>query len=99
MTAQPTLNQVQYRDSLVAMLSSEATRIFFWRLIVEDCKVFVEDFPMNAAVYALCAKQEIGKRLLADAKALAPDQVYRAEQEYVALQKNSAAQAQTQGEN
>lgn len=59
-----TLSQMHYRNALEVMLSNPTTRVLLWRLIVEDCKVFVEDFPMNAAVYCLNAKQEIGKRLL-----------------------------------
>lgn len=77
-----TLSQMHYRNALEVMLSNPTTRVLLWRLIVEDCKVFVEDFPMNAAVYCLNAKQEIGKRLLSDAKAVSPEMVFKAEQEY-----------------
>ena len=45
---------------------------------------------MNASVYCLNAKQEIGKRLLADAKAISPEQVFQAEQEYNELMKLNA---------
>lgn len=84
------LSQQQYRNALEVMLSNPATRVLLWRLIVEDCKVFVEEFPMNASVYCLNAKQEIGKRLLADAKAISPEQVFQAEQEYNELMKLNA---------
>lgn len=84
------LSQQQYRNALEVMLSNPATRVLLWRLIVEDCKVFVEEFPMNASVYCLNAKQEIGKRLLADAKSISPEQVFQAEQEYNELMKLNA---------
>jgi hypothetical protein len=64
------------------MLGDEDLRVFLWRLIVEDCRVFQEDFPTNASAYSLLAKQEIGKRILADAKLRNPEAVFRAEQEY-----------------
>ena len=83
-------SQQHYRNALEVMLSNPATRVLLWRLIVEDCKVFVEEFPMNASVYCLNAKQEIGKRLLADAKAISPEQVFQAEQEYNELMKLNA---------
>ena len=85
-----TPSQQHYRNALEVMLSNPATRVLLWRLIVEDCKVFVEEFPMNASVYCLNAKQEIGKRLLADAKAISPEQVFQAEQEYNELIKLNA---------
>ena len=85
-----TPSQQHYRNALEVMLSNPATRVLLWRLIVEDCKVFVEEFPMNALVYCLNAKQEIGKRLLADAKAISPEQVFQAEQEYNELMKLNA---------
>lgn len=75
-------SQKHYREALAAMLENRLTRILLWRIIVEDCKVFEESFPMNASAYCLLAKQEIGKRLLADAKAVSPERVYEAEQEY-----------------
>lgn len=80
MTESP--SQQHYRNALVAMLNNPLTRVFLWRIIVEDCKVFEEGFPMNAAAYCLLAKQEIGKRLLADAKRVNPEALLRAEQEY-----------------
>lgn len=82
MTSLETLNQRQYRVSLKYMLSKPTTRIFLWRLIVEDCKVFEESFPMNASAYSLLAVQSVGKRLLADAKAVDAAAVFKAEQEY-----------------
>lgn len=75
-------SQQHYRNALSCILANPLTRVFLWRLIVEDCKVFEEGFPMNASAYCLLAKQEIGKRLLADAKAVNPENVFRAEQEY-----------------
>lgn len=81
------ISQQHYRNALAVMLGNPATRVLLWRLIVEDCKVFVEEFPMNASVYCLNAKQEIGKRLLSDAKAISPEQVFQAEQEYNELMK------------
>lgn len=75
-------NVEQYHASLRKMLSDSDLRILFWRFIVEDCKVFHEGFPMNASAYCLLAKQEIGKRLLADAKAIDFDGVVAAEKEY-----------------
>lgn len=78
-------SQQHYTNALEIMLSNPALRVFLWRLIVEDCKVFEEGFPMNAQAYCLLAKQEIGKRLLADAKAVSPDLVFQAEKEYKEL--------------
>lgn len=77
-----TVNSTHYEDELKTLLDSPVLRIFFWRLIVEDCRVFQSDFPLNASAYALLARQEIGKRLLADAKRISPGLVYRAEREY-----------------
>jgi len=85
-----TLSQQHYRNALETMLSNPTTRILLWRIIVEDCRVFDEDFPMNAAVYCLNAKQEIGKRLLADAKRISPESVFKAEQEYNELMELSS---------
>ena len=76
------LNSAHYEDELKTLLASPVLRIFFWRLIVEDCRVFQAEFPTNAAAYTLLARQEIGKRLLADAKRISPDLVYQAEREY-----------------
>ena len=77
-----TLNSTHYEDELKTLLDSPVLRIFFWRLIVEDCRVFQSDFPLNASAYTLLARQEIGKRLLADAKRIAPELVFQAEREY-----------------
>ena len=82
MTHLETPNQRQYRNALETMLASSVTRVFLWRLIVEDCKVFEEGYPINASAYSLLAIQSIGKRLLADAKAVNAPAVYQAEQEY-----------------
>lgn len=93
------LSQQQYRNSLEVMLSDPTTRVLLWRIIVEDCRVFDEDFPMNASVYCLNAKQEIGKRLLADAKRISPDLVFKAEQEYNELMQLSSKMAEDGGDN
>ena len=84
-----TPSQWHYRAALSRLLANKTLRIFLWRLIVEDCRVFQEDFPMNASAYSLLAKQEIGKRLLADAKAIDPNAVFAAEQEYLDLMKQN----------
>lgn len=75
-------NQAHYESEIRELLSSRTLRIFFWRLIVEECRVFQSDFTFNASAYALLAKQEIGKRLLADAKAIHPEGVIQAEKDY-----------------
>lgn len=77
------MNSEQYMSSLEKILSDEDLRIFVWRLIAEDCKVFQEGFPMNAGAYALLAVQDIGKRLLADLKVVDPVRTMQAEQEYL----------------
>ena len=87
-------SQRHYSEALQTMLSSPVTRVFLWRLIVEDCKVFEEGFPMNASAYCLLAKQEIGKRLLADAKNESLDLVLQAEKEYIALMEANKKQQQ-----
>ena len=79
------MNQNQYKSSLAKLLSDRDLRILFWRMIVEDCHVFQEDFPINASAYCLLAEQKIGKRILADAKAVDPDAVLAAEKEYNAF--------------
>ena len=83
------LNVQHYREELEAVLKSPVLRVFFWRLIVEDCRVFQSDFSLNASAYALLAKQEIGKRLLEDAKRINPEAVFLAETEYNDLQSRS----------
>lgn len=80
-----THSQRHYDAALRKILSDEMLRIFLWRLIEEDCRVFQEGFPTNASAYCLLARQEIGKRLLADAKMRDPEAVFKAEQEYKAL--------------
>ena len=75
-------SQQHYRTALLAMLENPLTRVLLWRIIAEDCKVFEESFALNASAYCLLAKQEIGKRLLADAKRVSPDLVVKAENEY-----------------
>jgi hypothetical protein len=78
-------NSEQYTESLRKVLSDRDLRILIWRLIVEDCKVFQEEFPLNASAYTLLAKQEIGKRLLADLKSVNRDLVLTAEKDYEGL--------------
>ena len=84
-------NAKHYAAELQAALESPMMRVFLWRLIVEDCRVFQGEFPLNASAYTLLAKQEIGKRLLADLKATNPALVYQAEQEYNELMRQNAA--------
>lgn len=71
-----------YWNTLERILGDSALRIFLWRILVEDCKILQEDFPVNAQAYCLLAKQEIGKRLLADAKRVNAHAVLAAEKEY-----------------
>ena len=84
-----TPSQQHYDNALREVLSKSSLRVLLWRIIVEDCKVFVEDFPMNASAYCLLAKQEIGKRLLADLKVRDIEAVHKAEQEYTIYQELS----------
>jgi hypothetical protein len=84
-------NSDQYDVALRKALADEDLRILLWRIVVEDCKVFQEGFPMNAGAYALLALQDVGKRLLADMKARDPMAVYQAEQEYNELMRQSEA--------
>ncbi len=94
-----TLNQQHYRDELRAMLNSPVTRIFLWRLIVEDCHVFATEFAMNASAYVLLAEQRIGKRLLADMKDVSPELTFQAEAEYNAMMAhNTQTFSQEEGE-
>lgn len=93
------LNKQHYQDEIRVMLNSSVTRIFLWRLIVEDCKVFEADFAMNASAYALLAKQEIGKRLLEDMKRVSPELTFQAETEYNAMMAhNTQTFSQEEGE-
>lgn len=85
------LNIQHYRDELGTILASPVLRVFFWRLIADECRVFQSGFALNASAYALLAKQEIGKRLLEDAKRVNPEAVHLAEKEYEELQRQSAA--------
>jgi hypothetical protein len=89
-------NVVQYRTAMAKLLNDRDLRIFLWSIIEQDCRVFQPDFPMNASAYCLLAKQEIGKRLLADAKALNPTAVMLAEAEYNDLQEQTARYVQEQ---
>ncbi len=82
-------NVQQYNASIAKLLSDRDLRIFLWNLIVQDCRVFQPEFPMNAHAYCLLAKQEIGKRLLADAKRINPQAVMLAEAEYNELQEQT----------
>ena len=83
-------NVRQYRDAIAKILADRDLRIFLWSLIEQDCRVFQPEFPMNASAYCLLAKQEIGKRLLADAKAINPSAVMLAEAEFNDLQEQTA---------
>ena len=74
-----------YVSALGRILADSELRVFLWRIIEDDCRVFQEDYPINAQAYSLLAKQEIGKRLLNAAKAINPEAVFSAEQEYMAL--------------
>jgi hypothetical protein len=83
-------NELSFENEVRSLLSTEAGRIFFWRLIVEDCHVFQIEYPHNAAAYSLLAKQEIGKRQLEFAKRLCPELVIQAEKEFQALVEQEA---------
>lgn len=89
-------NVQQYNASIAKLLSDRDLRIFLWNLIVQDCRVFQPEFPMNAQAYCLLAKQEIGKRLLADAKRINPQAVMLAEAEYNDLQEQTMRYVQEQ---
>lgn len=89
-------NVVQYRTAMSKILNDRDLRILLWSIIEQDCRVFQPEFPMNASAYCLLAKQEIGKRLLADAKALNPTAVMLAEAEYNDLQEQTARYVQDQ---
>jgi hypothetical protein len=91
-------SQQHYDNALREVLSKSSLRVLLWRIIVEDCKVFVEDFPMNASAYCLLAKQEIGKRLLADLKARDIEAVHKAEQEYNDLMERNQQAINKEGE-
>lgn len=91
-----TPSQQHYDEALRTILHDETLRIFLWRLIEEDCRVFQEGFPTNASAYCLLAKQEIGKRLLADAKMRDPEAVFKAEKEYQELMARDQAVKSTQ---
>jgi hypothetical protein len=82
-------NVRQYRDAIAKILADRDLRIFLWSLIEQDCRVFQPEFPMNASAYCLLAKQEIGKRLLADAKSVNPSAVMLAEAEFNDLQEQT----------
>jgi hypothetical protein len=75
-------NSDQFNESLRKVLNDKDLRILAWRLIVEDCKVFQVDYPMNASAYSLLAKQELGKRLLEDLKRVDINLVHQAEKDY-----------------
>jgi hypothetical protein len=92
-------NVAQYRAAMSKILADKDLRIFLWSLVVQDCRVFQPEFPMNASAYCLLAKQEIGKRLLADAKAVNPTALILAEAEYSELQEQTARFVQEQNTN
>ena len=93
-----TPNQRHYDEELRTMLGNPVTRVFLWRLIVEDCHVFDEDVPLNASAYPLLAKQAIGKRLLADMKAISPELTFQAEIEYNELRKQPTPRFSQEGD-
>lgn len=95
-------NVLQYQEAMRKILSDRDLRIFLWSLIEQDCRVFQPDFPMNAQAYCLLAKQEIGKRLLDDAKRVNPSAVLLAEAEYNELKEQTRRFVETErneGEN
>lgn len=95
-------NVRQYREAMAKILADRDLRIFLWSIIDQDCHVFQPEFPMNAQAYCLLAKQEIGKRLLADAKAVNPSAVMLAETEYNELVEQTrrfVEMNQNEGEN
>jgi len=96
--SQLNMNQMHYKDELRTMLGSPVTRIFLWRLIVEDCHVFDVDFAFNASAYALLAKQSIGKRLLEDMKEISPELTLQAEMEYRTLTSYDKPQSSQEGD-
>lgn len=75
-------NVLCHREAVRKILADRDLRIFLWSLIAVDCKVFQAEFPMNASAYCLLAKQEIGKRLLEDAKVVNPSALLLAEAEF-----------------
>lgn len=83
-------NELSFEAEVRSLLSTEIGRIYFWRLIVEDCHVFQIEYPHNAAAYSLLAKQEIGKRQLEFAKRICPELVIQAEKDYQALMEQEA---------
>lgn len=85
--------------SLRKMLSDSDLRLFLFRLVAEECFVFQESFPLSAAAYSLLAKQEIGKRLLADMKRVNPQAVMEVEQEYIKLLEESQQHLNSMEEN
>jgi hypothetical protein len=92
------MNSDQYHESLQKVLADRDLRILFWRLITEDCKVFQEDFPLNANAYALLAVQAVGKRLLADLKMVDPVKVLEMERDYNAFMEDYANEEGADGE-
>jgi hypothetical protein len=93
------INQKHYDEELRQILSTTTTRIFFWRIITEDCRLFEDGYQHNATAYSLLARQEIGKHLLNDAKRISPENVFKAEQEYNALMEQYKKQNELTEEN
>lgn len=87
-------NSDQFNESLRKVLNDKDLRILAWRLIVEDCKVFQVDYPMNASAYSLLAKQELGKRLLEDLKRIDIGLVHQAEKDYHELMASNDSEAE-----
>lgn len=73
---------LRYRAAMEKLLGDPDLRVFLWGLIAADCHVFETAFPLNAGAYCLLAKQEVGKRLLADIKAVDAEKMLLAEREY-----------------
>jgi hypothetical protein len=83
-------NVLCHKEAIRKILADRDLRIFLWSLIALDCKVFQAEFPMNASAYVLLAKQEIGKRLLEDAKSVNPSALLLAEEEFKDLEEQTA---------
>jgi hypothetical protein len=78
-----------YEEEMRAVLANPKTRRFLFRLISEGCHVFDVGFPTNAAVYSLCAQQDLGKKLMNFAKKIDFDKFNQAEKEYNQMIENS----------
>lgn len=80
-------------------LNDSDLRIFLWDHIETDCLAFARGYAHNATAYSMLAKQQVGKELLADLKAVDLRQVFRAEAEYRQLvEQNNEARRTENGE-